>query len=71
MRKPFQEWSNEAQESKRLSNLALSIFKRAVNNSKLTPQAVMAYFNVRQTGFSPRTIPCSPTPSITLPDTLY
>lgn len=43
--RPFVEWALETAESIRLSNLALSIFKKAVNNSKLTPQAVMAYFS--------------------------
>ena len=50
MKPPFREWAVEANESKRLSDLSLMIFKRAVNKSKLTPQAVMAYFNVSAEG---------------------
>jgi hypothetical protein len=43
--RPLREWQNEASEARRLSELALSIFKKAVNSSKLTPQAVMAFFS--------------------------
>jgi hypothetical protein len=43
--RPLLEWANEASESRRLGELALSIFKKAVNRSKLTPQAVMAFFS--------------------------
>ena len=45
LRPPLREWATEASESRRLSDLALSIFKKAVNRSKLTPQAVMAFFS--------------------------
>ena len=43
--RPLREWANEASEARRLGELALKIFKKAVNSSKLTPQAVMAFFS--------------------------
>lgn len=43
--RPLREWANEASEARRLGELALQIFKKAVNSSKLTPQAVMAFFS--------------------------
>ncbi len=45
-RLPFMEWAQETRDSKRLANVASEIFKKAVEKLKLTPQAVMAFFNV-------------------------
>jgi hypothetical protein len=45
---PFTEWASETRDAIRLKNVATQIFKKAVEKLKLTPQAVMAFFNVRR-----------------------
>ena len=52
------EWAIETKDSIRLSQVAKLIFKKAVDKLKLTPQAVMAFFNVT---------PCRPSPAVLNP----
>lgn len=53
--RPFIEWAVETKDAIRLSQVAKMIFKKAVDKLKLTPQAVMAFFNVRP-AFPPCTL---------------
>ena len=44
--KPFLAWKDEIQETKELNKLVSRFFKLSIERYRLTPQAVMCYFNV-------------------------
>ncbi len=50
--KPFDAWTQEIADEKRLSALAGEFFKRSIARSRLTPQAVMTFFSTEEVEIS-------------------